>query len=526
VDGVTGENVSYAYDSLNRLIAASTTGTGGVQWGNSYSYDGFGNLTGKTVTKGTAPTLSPLVDSNTNRVRLSGDYGYDANGNWLGAAGAPNTWNVENQLLSTGAKDGNQNPITYTYDPWGRRVLQYSASGTYGPIGTLYFYSITGQRLATYSAGYPTQTVQLSVSMYFGKRPLRAMDRIGSVRGNRNGAIAYFPWGEERPRSDGTLTADGTDKFATYFRDGFGQDYAHSRYYNSNMGRFWSPDPGWRKSSKLGNPTNFDRYAYSLNDPINFYDPVGRNPCDDPQDDGNDACDADPGPGAGPGGGGGAGSIPWSPTCGPNWASDASLSGDCSSDPCKSTQALFLFANAGGGSCGGNESTDLPPLHCDFDQARTVNPPGAWENSIPGGYGFYDLMQLSYTATGGTGNYSWGVVQMVGSFGYLNYTTGGGLVNVYRGDTFVRGEFAQDGPSFTFTDAPGVPFMQAGGFLLNGFLIDTFSTSVFVTSGGQIANCPTVYWTAWVAITGPTTNFFRPNATGQATITGVSQGGD
>ena len=88
-DAVTGENVSYTYDSLNRLIAASTSGTTGVQWGNSYSYDGFGNLTGKTVTKGTAPTLSPLVDSNTNRVRLSGDLGYDANGNWRGAAGAP-----------------------------------------------------------------------------------------------------------------------------------------------------------------------------------------------------------------------------------------------------------------------------------------------------------------------------------------------------------------------------------------------------------------------------------------------------
>ena len=27
VDGVTGENVSYTYDSLNRLIAAATTGT-------------------------------------------------------------------------------------------------------------------------------------------------------------------------------------------------------------------------------------------------------------------------------------------------------------------------------------------------------------------------------------------------------------------------------------------------------------------------------------------------------------------
>jgi len=292
VDGVTGENVSYAYDSLNRLIAASTSGTGGVQWGFSYSYDGFGNLTGKTVTKGTPPLVPTppalTVDSNTNRVRLSGDYRYDLNENWLGAAGAPNTWNVENQLLSTGAVDGDGNPITYTYDPWGRRVLQFSAS-SYGPTGTLYFYSITGQRLATYSAGYPTQTAQLSVNMYFGKRKLVPMDRLGSVRYNSNGAIAYFPWGEERPRSDGTLTADGTDKFGTYFRDGFGQDYANARYYNSNMGRFWSPDPSGLKAAHRKRPISWNRYVYASDDPVNRIDPSGRDDDGEETEDGNHA---------------------------------------------------------------------------------------------------------------------------------------------------------------------------------------------------------------------------------------------
>ena len=126
-DAVTGENVSYTYDSLNRLIAAATTGTGGVQWGDSYTYDGFGNLTSKTPTKGSAPSASPQVDPTTNRARMIGDYGFDANGNWLGASGSRvNTWNVENQLISNGTVDGNGNPITYTYDPWGKRVMQSS----------------------------------------------------------------------------------------------------------------------------------------------------------------------------------------------------------------------------------------------------------------------------------------------------------------------------------------------------------------------------------------------------------------
>ena len=47
VDGIAGETVNYTYDPLNRLASASATnGT----WGQSYAYDGFGNVTQKSVT--------------------------------------------------------------------------------------------------------------------------------------------------------------------------------------------------------------------------------------------------------------------------------------------------------------------------------------------------------------------------------------------------------------------------------------------------------------------------------------------
>ena len=271
-DGVTGENVSYTYDSLNRLIAAATSGTTGVQWGDSYSYDGFGNLTSKVVTKGTAPQVYPQVNSATNQARMSGDYGFDANGNWLGSGGSQiNTWNVENQLISNGSVDYGENLLTYTYDPWGKRVMQYSVGGVSGPTGTLYFYSITGQRLGTYTLNYLAAT-QTSVNMYFGGRLLAAVDRLGSVRGNRNGPIAYYPWGEER-----TATPDGADKYATYFRDssvaGVGEDYANARYYNNNFGRFWSPDP--MGAAHANDPQSWNRYTYGGNDPANNSDPSG-----------------------------------------------------------------------------------------------------------------------------------------------------------------------------------------------------------------------------------------------------------
>jgi YD repeat-containing protein len=47
VDNVLGETVNYTYDSLLRLTGAQATGG---QWGQTYTFDGFGNLTAKTVT--------------------------------------------------------------------------------------------------------------------------------------------------------------------------------------------------------------------------------------------------------------------------------------------------------------------------------------------------------------------------------------------------------------------------------------------------------------------------------------------
>ena len=47
----SGEYVVYAYDALNRLASASATGTASP-WGQSYAYDGFGNLTDQHTTAG------------------------------------------------------------------------------------------------------------------------------------------------------------------------------------------------------------------------------------------------------------------------------------------------------------------------------------------------------------------------------------------------------------------------------------------------------------------------------------------
>jgi RHS repeat-associated protein len=82
--------------------------------------------------------------------------------------------------------------------------------------------------------------------------------------------MVYKAYGTER-----TSTADGREKFGTYFRDGTGFDYAEQRYYG-HEGAFLSPDPGGIGAAHKGNPISWNRYIYANDDPINRFDPSGR----------------------------------------------------------------------------------------------------------------------------------------------------------------------------------------------------------------------------------------------------------
>jgi RHS repeat-associated protein len=270
VDGVLGETVNYTYDALNRLATAQATNN---SWGNAYTYDGFGNLTGSTVTAGTAPHFSMNIDPTTNRIATSPGY-YDANGN-------PGYSLNENQYLSLYDVENRtlyENSGVNIYDPSGKRVAQVGAvSGQ--PNQLFYFYGLTGQRLGTYGLSSDQTTFStVSLNVYFGGKLIRsggftaATDRLGSVRGRWTGTVeqmAYWPYGQER-----TSTADWREKFATYFRDPTaGVDYADQRYYQFGIGRFQTPDPSTGVDPK--NPITWNKYAYAGDDPVNHGDPRG-----------------------------------------------------------------------------------------------------------------------------------------------------------------------------------------------------------------------------------------------------------
>jgi RHS repeat-associated protein len=275
-NAVSGETVTYTYDSLNRMATAAGSG-----WGEAYTLDPYGNLTTKTVTAGSGPSLSVSVNQSNNQVGGS----YDANGNSLYSPSVtPLAYDVENRVSAIGWSNGA--PVAdYFYDGQNKRIWSWTV-GTLDSNGnttsyTVNAYSPSGQKLGAYLL-VPTQpnfqpggttTPYIDVSLvssdqYFGGRRLAVLDQLGS-------AGTYYPWGEAK----GSTNPQDTWSYATYWRDSAtGLDYTNNRYYSNAYGRFMTPDPGL--GSSPANPQSWNRYTYTLGDPVNYNDPGGTTTCD------------------------------------------------------------------------------------------------------------------------------------------------------------------------------------------------------------------------------------------------------
>ncbi len=236
-----------------------------------------------------APTLTQALNLNNQISR----YQYDANGNQTqDPARNAFSYDIENRLTSAPG-------ASYAYNPAHHRGWRYtSSSATYQIV--FHGGSPTGQN-PVYATVTCVDTQVLSPAI-----AATPTDNIASVRADlsvqfgQTTPSTFFPWGEEQ-----TSTPNDRVKFATYRRDSESNlDYAWNRYYNNATARFMSPDP-YAASANPQNPQSWNRYAYTLNDPIGANDPTG--PDDAACDDGcSDAPYGDSGSTGGDGGTGGS----------------------------------------------------------------------------------------------------------------------------------------------------------------------------------------------------------------------------
>jgi RHS repeat-associated protein len=300
-------------------------------------------------------------------------------------------------------------------------------------------------------------------------------DRLGSVLYWENMATtSYYPYGEEE-----TPTWNDKQKFATYTRDSAtGMDYAQNRYYASQIGRFTTADP-YRASAKRASPQSWNRYVYVQGDPISANDPSGLD------------CDF-----VGVGGLtiGDPGSACGGPSIG--WGDDDDPGGSVNS----CTQAAFfgIAGCGGGGSSGPGGSAAAQLLHCSYDGAIGGN------QISDGGYvapSFYIPVWFDFTASGGTGTYTWGDEQTVQQSGGVVDWDGSKRKPHSAVRTILKEHLAYDAPSSTqaeFRDAPGISMFSENGSVITARIIMDFTFQAKVTSGGVTVNCPTVYWSVTI----------------------------
>ena len=297
-DTTHGRDQTFTYDALNRLISAQNAGTNCATmvlqnkteyWGNSYSYDAWGNLLQKNVTKCGAENMSVTADGH-NWLHASGtNYQYDAAGNMTrNVTPAVQTYTYDEENRLTGAAG-----YTYTYDGDGNRVRK--SNGSLAANGTLYWYMTPGVVAESDLAG----ALKSEYVFFDGERVARRDGATGtggvfyyfsdhlktaSVITDSAGVIKaesdYYPWGGELQ----FVANDSNDyKFTGKKRDAeTGLDYFGARYYSNGLGRWvsadWSATPIPVPYADFHDPQTLNLYQFVGGNPASKADPDGHGP--------------------------------------------------------------------------------------------------------------------------------------------------------------------------------------------------------------------------------------------------------
>jgi RHS repeat-associated protein len=202
-------------------------------------------------------------------------YAYDADGNMTsrteGGSTYTQTFDAENRLISVTV--GGQT-TSFLYNGDGQMVKKTKPGGNY----VLYIGAVmelekdSNHSVLHITVYYPAGgavRVDNTLSYVLGDQ-LGSASTVLDSAGNKTAETRYYPFGETRV-STGSMP---TDRLFTGQRamEDLGIYFYNARFYDPLIGRFLSADtvvPG------AGNSQSYDRYAYSLGNPIIYIDPSG-----------------------------------------------------------------------------------------------------------------------------------------------------------------------------------------------------------------------------------------------------------
>jgi RHS repeat-associated protein len=274
------KNRSFAYDSLDRITSATSTGL----WGSlSWTYDKVGNR----LTEG---TNAYAYISNTNKLSSANglSYGFDTNGNTTAEGTRTYTYNQNQRLIQ--AVDGTMS-AGYTYNGNGQRVKK-TVNGTM----TIYHYSLNGQIVAesdgsgsiaaeyVYLNGQPLAKIEGANTYYYHNDHLATPQKMTDSSGTVVWSADYKPFGEATVTIS---TITNNLRFPGQYFDAETGLYQNGfRDYNSTIGKYPESDPllltfFYKRTSFFlipilaTSPERIQPYSYVANNPVNRIDPLG-----------------------------------------------------------------------------------------------------------------------------------------------------------------------------------------------------------------------------------------------------------
>ena len=275
---------SYVYDAANQLVRANIYNSNTDNYTATYTYDGNGNITAKSIYPYTIGELGTATSTIQYGYETAGwtdqltSYNgqsivYDASGNPTTYLGQSLSWNGL-QLTGVG---GN---ISYSYDKDGIRqtktvgtaITQYYYNGNV-LMGT---YDGTNKLLFSYDEQSNVVAVNYNGTYYYYLRDGQG-NIIKLIDGNGATVVSYSydPWGACTTSGTMASTLGTLNPFRYHgyvYDEETGWYYLSSRYYNPEVGRYLSADTlSLTGQGVLG----YNMYAYCLNNPTTNYDPSG-----------------------------------------------------------------------------------------------------------------------------------------------------------------------------------------------------------------------------------------------------------
>ena len=253
-------NYSYTYDGLGRL---STAGNGTNNF--SYGFDRWGNRWNQTVMKGSGPPPTYYFNANNQ----SGSFTYDAAGNITNDGSHTYSYDAEGRVLQV---DGGTTNI-YVYNSRGMRAALAGAENLFDLNGNIVSVVTPGTATLAYNrytvGGRLLATNSGNTTDFYHQDWLGGIRALSSLSGSLINSCTNLPFG------------DGTNNCGLWYFAGLMSDpwdtlnTSATRSQSPTSGRWLTPDPAGLAVMDPTNPQTWNRYAYVLNNPVSFTDPLG-----------------------------------------------------------------------------------------------------------------------------------------------------------------------------------------------------------------------------------------------------------